>query len=98
MRDKDVDAMLALLIPEVSSIVATAAPTPRAMPPDDLARRAADVAADLAPARRLLITTVTDPEEAVQVALERSRDVCIAGSIFLAGAVRADLQRRAILR
>ena len=98
MRDKDVDAMLALLIPEVSSIVATAAPTPRAMPPDDLARRAVDVAADLAPARRLPITTVADPAEAVQVALERSRDVCIAGSIFLAGAVRADLQRRAILR
>jgi dihydrofolate synthase/folylpolyglutamate synthase len=98
MRDKDVDAMLALLVPEVSSIIATAAPTPRAMPPDDLARRAADVAADLAPARRLPITTVTDPEEAVQVALDRSRDVCVAGSIFLAGAVRADLQRRAILR
>jgi dihydrofolate synthase / folylpolyglutamate synthase len=98
MRDKDVDAMLALLLPEVSSIIATAAPTPRAMSPDDLARRAADVAAAIAPGRRLPITTVTDPEEAVHVALERSHDVCVAGSIFLAGAVRADLQRRAILR
>ncbi|HEX5111044.1 MAG TPA: folylpolyglutamate synthase/dihydrofolate synthase family protein [Vicinamibacterales bacterium] len=98
MRDKDVDAMLALLLPEVSSIIATAAPTPRAMSPDDLARRAADVAAAIAPARRMPITTVSDPEEAVHVALERSHDVCVAGSIFLAGAVRADLQRRAILR
>ena len=98
MRDKDVDAMLALLIPEVSSLIATAAPTPRAMSPDDLARHAADVAADLGPAHRLPIATVADPEEAVQLALERSRDVCVAGSIFLAGAVRADLQRRAILR
>jgi hypothetical protein len=34
----------------------------------------------------------------VHAALERSRDVCVAGSIFLVGAVRPGLQRRAILR
>jgi folylpolyglutamate synthase/dihydropteroate synthase len=70
------------------------------MMPDDLARRAAAVAATLpdAHARRLPIAAIADPEEAVSVALERSREVCVAGSIFLAGAVRPGLQRRAILR
>jgi dihydrofolate synthase/folylpolyglutamate synthase len=102
MRDKDADAMLTALIPEVSSLIATAAPTPRAMAPEDLARRAADVASGLGRAPHapdaLPITVVTDPGDAVCVALERSRDVCVAGSIFLAGAVRPELERRAILR
>jgi dihydrofolate synthase/folylpolyglutamate synthase len=100
MRDKDADAMLRALVPAVSSLIVTAAPTPRAMMPDDLARRAAAVAATLpdAHARRLPIAAIADPEEAVTVALERSREVCVAGSIFLAGAVRPGLQRRAILR
>ena len=94
-------AMLRILIPEVSSLIATAAPTPRAMAPEDLARRAADVAASLGLVRgphALPIAMIVDPEEAVYAALERSRDVCVAGSIFLAGAVRDALQRRATLR
>ena len=32
MRDKDVQGILDALLPRVSSVIATAAPTPRAMP------------------------------------------------------------------
>jgi dihydrofolate synthase/folylpolyglutamate synthase len=48
MHDKDVDAMLRALLPAVSSLIATAARTPRALPPEELARRAAQIASALA--------------------------------------------------
>ena len=38
------------------------------------------------------------PDAADRAALERADTVCVAGSIFLAGAVRDGLKRRAILR
>jgi dihydrofolate synthase/folylpolyglutamate synthase len=101
MHDKDVDAMLRALIPAVSSLIATAAPSPRAMAPDDLARRATHIAAALAAsgeAREIPITSVVDPGDAVDAALQRSTTVCVAGSIFLAGAVREGLRRRALHR
>jgi dihydrofolate synthase/folylpolyglutamate synthase len=91
MRDKDVGAILAALIPRVSSLVVTMAPTWRALPAADLA----------AHARRLGARTVeieSDPERAIDRALEMADTVCVAGSIFLAGAVRDGLRRRAILR
>jgi dihydrofolate synthase / folylpolyglutamate synthase len=87
MRDKDLEGMLAVLLPVTSSIVATEAPTPRAVPAADLARRV--LAVD--PARA--VHTEADPLRAVEWALERARDVCVAGSIFLAGAVRDGLKR-----
>jgi dihydrofolate synthase/folylpolyglutamate synthase len=101
MHDKDVDAMLRALIPAVSSLTATAAPTPRAMPPEELARRARQIAGELAhsgAAVDIPITVVTDPDEAVDIALSRTSTVCVAGSIFLAGAVREGLRRRALRR
>ena len=101
MHDKDVDAMLKVLLPEVRSLICTAARTTRALPPEDLARRASQVAADFTAAdgrAPLPISVIADPDEAVSVALERSHTVCVAGSIFLAGAVRDGLRRRALLR
>jgi dihydrofolate synthase/folylpolyglutamate synthase len=101
MHDKDVDAMLRALIPVVSSLTATAAPTPRAMPPEELARRARQIAGELTQsgeAAEIPITVVTDPDEAVDTALSRTATVCVAGSIFLAGAVREGLRRRALQR
>src|SRR5690606_21154755 len=71
MRDKDADAILRTLLPEVSTVIATAAPMQRALPPDDLARRIdglADAAAVAGPARR--VVTVADPAEAVWRAFE----------------------------
>jgi len=91
MRDKSVAEIVSTLLPHVSSIIATAAPTPRAIPPDDLARH-------LRAAGAHDVTVEPDPSRAIERALEIAPMVCVAGSIFLVGAVRDGLKRRAILR
>ncbi len=92
MRDKDADAILRELLPVTSSVVATAADTHRAMPADELAARVS--ALDPAKAVRAYADVLT----AVDAALDSNRTVCVAGSVFLAGAVREALERRDILR
>jgi dihydrofolate synthase/folylpolyglutamate synthase len=91
MRDKNVADIAHTLLPVVSSVIATAAPTPRAIPAADLARhlRAAG-AGD--------VRTEPDPMLAIEAAFAVADTICVAGSIFLAGAVRDELQQRAILR
>ena len=89
MRDKDVAGILAALLPVTSMVVATAAATPRALPAGDLAR---DVQA-LDPSRDVRVED--DAAQAVDLALGVAETVCVAGSIFLAGAVRDGLVRRA---
>jgi dihydrofolate synthase/folylpolyglutamate synthase len=91
MRDKNVQEIVRTLLPHVSSVTATAAPTPRAIPPDDLARH-------LRAAGAFGVPVEPDAARAIECALERSPLVCVAGSIFLVGAVRDGLRRRAILR
>ena len=91
MRDKHVGAILEPLLPLVSSIVATAASTPRALGAHDLAARiAAHGVSD--------VRAEPDPASAVEQALSMARTVCVTGSIFLIGEVRDRLRRRAILR
>ena len=92
MRDKDIEGILAALLPIVSSVVATAAPTSRAIPARDLAARIAAMGA------RVPVRVEPDPTSAVEQALAASSTVCVAGSIFVVGAVRDALRRRAILR
>jgi len=92
MRDKDIEGILAALLPVVSSVIATAAPTPRAIPARDLANRIAAMGA------RVPVRVEPDPTSAVEQALAASSTVCVAGSIFVVGAVRDALRRRAILR
>ena len=94
MRDKDVDEILTALLPVTSDVITTQAPSPRAMAAGDLARRVA--ALDAAVTDRT-VTAVADPSAAIAAALERADTICVAGSIFLAGAVRDGLRRRAIL-
>jgi dihydrofolate synthase/folylpolyglutamate synthase len=91
MRDKNVQEIAGTLLPHVSSVTATAAPTPRAIPPEDLARH-------LRAAGAVEVVVEPDPARAIDVALEHAPVVCVAGSIFLVGAVRDGLKRRAILR
>ena len=86
MRDKDVDEILRPLLPCVSRVIATAAPTPRALPAADLAQRIGPSA-----------NVIAEPHEAIDHALQIADTVCVAGSIFLAGAVRDGLKQRAIL-
>ena len=82
MRDKDADAILRELLPVTSSVVATAADTPRAMPASELASRVRVIDA----AKPVVVHA--DVAGAVDAALAGSGTVCVAGSIFLAGAVR----------
>lgn len=91
MRDKDVSGVVGELLPAVSSIIATAANTPRAIPARELAAHIA--ASGAAPVR-----AEPDPAAAVEQALSANRSVCVTGSIFVVGAVRDRLRRRAILR
>jgi dihydrofolate synthase / folylpolyglutamate synthase len=95
MRDKDVDDILELLVPVTSHVVVTQAPSPRAMPAVELARRVADLQTGAGAAAS--VDVIAEPSEAVAAALERASTVCVAGSIFLAGAVRDRLRQRAIL-
>jgi dihydrofolate synthase/folylpolyglutamate synthase len=95
MRDKDIEEILAALVPVTSRVIVTHAPSPRAIPEDELARRIAALQRRLD--REPDVTMIPDPAAAVAAALERSSTVCVAGSIFLAGAVRDALNRRAIL-
>ena len=82
MRDKDADGILRELLPVTSSVVATAADTPRALPASELASRVKAVDA----ARPVVVCT--DIAAAVDTALAANRTVVVAGSIVLAGAVR----------
>ena len=95
MRDKDLDQILAALVPVCSDVIATRAPSPRAIPEEELARKVAEVQIRLG--RGPAVMAIAEPAAAVAAALERSNVVCVAGSIFLAGAVRDTLNARAIL-
>jgi len=81
MRDKDVDAMLALLLPEVGRVIVTKPSNPRAANPEELALRIAAAAPSLA------IDVVASPPDAVAAATSESPLVVVAGSIFLLGDV-----------
>ncbi|MBI2827898.1 MAG: bifunctional folylpolyglutamate synthase/dihydrofolate synthase [Acidobacteria bacterium] len=92
MRDKDVEGIMGALLPVASAVVATAAATARAIPARELAARIA------ATGPSVPLRAEPDPPRAVEQALSSSRTVCVAGSIFVVGAVRDGLRRRAILR
>ena len=91
MRDKDVAGIVEALLPVVSTVITTAADSPRAVPAHELAARVTSAGAPQVQAE-------PDPVAAVEQALSMSQSVCVAGSIFLVGAVRGRLRRRAILR
>lgn len=91
MRDKDVDGVLRLLLPVTRTIVVTAPAMARADTPDALAARVRA----LDPGREVIVEP--NPSSAVARALTGAPLVCVAGSIFLAGAVREALRGRAIL-
>jgi dihydrofolate synthase/folylpolyglutamate synthase len=84
MRDKDAAGVLAALGPRAAALVATRAPNPRALPPDELA----ELARPHVPVAR----AADDPLAALAEARRLAGDgglVVIAGSIFLVGALRA---------
>lgn len=96
LEEKRVEAILDTLLPGSLAVVATTAPTPRALPAGALAQRARARAAPGQPVHAL-----DDP----QAALARARELCPAGglvlatgSLYLAGTLRAGLLREALPR
>lgn len=87
MRDKAAAEIVAALAPAASMFVVTAAPTPRAMPPLELAHLCQQTGC------RTVIAT--NPTEAVATASGIRGPVVVAGSLYLAGHVRATLLTRA---
>lgn len=85
MHDKKVIGMLEYLLPVVSSVVCTAAPTPRA----ESAEQLATIARQLS---RVPVYVEPDPARALALARRLSPHVVIAGSIFLLGALRGILR------
>ena len=82
MRDKDADAILRELLPVTSSVVATAANSARAMAAAELASHVKA----LDPER--MVTVCAHANAALDEAVGMNTTVCVAGSIFLVGAVR----------
>lgn len=89
MGDKAVEGIVAALAPVASHIVATAAPSPRALSPDALA----DICRQCAP--HLPIAVEPDAAQAITIAATHGAPVVVAGSLYLAGHVRHTLTRRA---
>ena len=95
MRDKDVQDILAPLLPLTSHVVATSAPTPRALPAEELAARVR-AAAERLGLSRLTVEVDEDPLQAVDRAMGTADLVCVAGSIFLVGPLRERLLSRVV--
>ncbi len=85
MMDKAAPEIIAALAPVASAFLATAAPTRRALGPEDLAR----VVRDAAPA--VEVVPYADPMDAVAHACTLGTPVVVAGSLFLAGHIRGVL-------
>jgi dihydrofolate synthase/folylpolyglutamate synthase len=87
MSDKDVAGVTALLFPMFDEIIATDPYPPRSEPPANLVETA----------RRLGIraSALPQPEEAIERALASDSDtILIAGSLYLAGAAIASLDKK----
>lgn len=85
MRDKDVTTVVATLAAGASRIVCTAAASPRAMAPQELAA----VLRRCAPG--IEVEVAATPREALDRMRGAGSPVVVAGSLYLAGEVRAEL-------
>jgi dihydrofolate synthase/folylpolyglutamate synthase len=83
MRDKDVEGLLRPLLSVADTVIATAVPFPRALPPEDLAARVVAIA------EAMPVTVAPTPADALAAASEGHARVVVAGSLFLVGAARA---------
>ena len=79
MRDKDVDGMLEVLLPEVGRVIVTRPSNPRAASAEELASQIRTLAPSLQ------VDVIGSPHDAVTRATSDSPFVVVAGSIFLLG-------------
>lgn len=84
LRDKDVDAVADRLASIASCVVCTAPDSPRAVAPDDLAAVVSRVASP-----GVAVDVDPSPAAAIARAAGHGTPVVVAGSLFLAGEVRA---------
>jgi dihydrofolate synthase/folylpolyglutamate synthase len=85
MRDKDIERMLAELAPGAACFICTAALSPRAAPPHELAAIARAVAPSIDVFERMPAMAALDG------AAEYGTPIVVAGSLYLAGEIRAEL-------
>ncbi len=83
LRDKDVGEMLPLLGGGATRVVLTTPASPRAIPPEELLSLLPEGSAEVVP----------DPRDALVAALDSARPVVVCGSLYLVGAIRAELRR-----
>jgi dihydrofolate synthase / folylpolyglutamate synthase len=86
MRDKDISAMLRILLPVVSRLVVTRASNPRSADPDDIVERAQAIAPGLP------VAAEPTAASALAAAWRASPRIVVAGSIFLLGDVLRGIQ------
>ncbi|MCX6545470.1 MAG: bifunctional folylpolyglutamate synthase/dihydrofolate synthase [Acidobacteria bacterium] len=87
MRDKDITGMLRALLPRATRIILTSPPSPRAAPPGDLGALVSRLAPELP------VEIEPDPSKAIACAFQFARVICVAGSIYLLGAIVPTLPR-----
>ena len=87
LGDKDVEGILAPLLPCCRSLVCTTPASPRALPAAELASRAA-----IMPGAPAKIDAIGDPADALRHACVSGARVIVAGSIFLVGPARGILR------
>lgn len=85
LRDKDVEIMMTTLVQQASQVVCVAPRSDRALPATELAALVARVAPDIA------VTTSGSAIAAVRAAAVHGWPVVVAGSLYLAGEVRAEI-------
>jgi dihydrofolate synthase/folylpolyglutamate synthase len=89
MSDKHVAEMLAALAPAASRFICTAVDSPRAAPATDIAAIARAAVSDRSAAES--VVAVTPPIAALEAAVALGSPVVVAGSLYLAGELRARL-------
>ena len=85
MRDKDVTAVVSTLASAASHIVCTAAASPRAMAPPELAATLRSCSPEV------VVEVAATPREALDRMTGQGSPIVVAGSLYLAGEVRAEL-------
>jgi dihydrofolate synthase/folylpolyglutamate synthase len=85
MRDKDIAGILRELVPVASHLLCTAPATPRAADPREIAALASALAPDLP------VFPDAEPVAALTRAIAFGEPAVVAGSLFLAGEIRAQL-------
>jgi len=85
MRDKDVDGMLAVLLPEVDRVIVTKPSNLRAADPEELASRIRAMSPSLD------VSVVASPHAAVATATRSASLTVVAGSIFLLGDIMREI-------